>query len=288
MMPKCKKKIFNEGMAGIHKVPSEMKPYYKIRSQITEGTNGLIHMGQRIIIPKSFRNKVLSAIHTGHFGIKKCIEKVKFCIYWPGITNQIENFVGKCEMCNKYANSNKKETLRTHEIPRQPWQKLGMDLFELNSQTYLILVDYYSKFPEICNLNKNLTSNIIKNLKSIFARHGTSKILITDSGTQFNSSEIEKLANNWNFSIIPAAPKHQQCNGMVERTIQTIKRLMKKTLEKDEDLDLALLAYRNTPVVNSYTPSQLLMSRYLRDNLPIIDKNLEPNLINTKLFETKK
>jgi transposase InsO family protein len=141
----------------------------------------------------------------------------------------------------------------------------GYNLFELTSQTYLILVDYYSKFPEICNLNKNLTtSNIIKNLKSIFARHGIPKILITDSGTQFNSSEIEQFANNWNFSIIPAAPKHQQCNGMVERTIQTIKRLMKKTLEKDEDLDLALLAYRNTPVLNSYTPSQLLMSRYKR------------------------
>jgi hypothetical protein len=62
-------------------------------------------------------------------------------------------------MCNKYANSNKKETLRTHEIPRQPWQKLGMDLFELNSQTYLILVDYYSKFPEICYLNKNFTTS---------------------------------------------------------------------------------------------------------------------------------
>jgi hypothetical protein len=66
--------------------------------------------------------------------------------------------------------------------------------------------------------------NIIKNLKSIFARHGIPKILITDNRTQFNSSEIEKFANNWNFSIIPAAPKHQQCNGMVERTIQTIKR----------------------------------------------------------------
>jgi hypothetical protein len=62
---------------------------------------------------------------------------------------------------------------------------------------------------------------------------------------------------------------------------------MKKTLEKDEDLDLALLAYRNTPVLNSYRPSQLLMSRYLRDNLPIIDKNLEPNLINAKLFNQK-
>jgi hypothetical protein len=78
-MQKIKNYLTKGWPESINKVPSEIKPYYKIRSQITEGTNELIHMGQRIIIiPKSFPNKVLSVIHTGHFGIKECIEKKNF------------------------------------------------------------------------------------------------------------------------------------------------------------------------------------------------------------------
>ena len=40
-----------------------------------------------------------------------------------------------------------------HEIPELPWKRIGADLFELFGKDYLILVDYYSKYPEIGLLN---------------------------------------------------------------------------------------------------------------------------------------
>lgn len=131
------------------------------------------------------RQKILSDLHVGYLGIKESIQIARFCIYWPGITTNIKNYISKCKMCNKYANSNKNEQMLPHKIIKQPWQKLGMDLFEIYGQTYLIVVDYYSKYPEVINLNKNLTSkNVIHKLKSIFTRHGIPKIVITDSRTQ--------------------------------------------------------------------------------------------------------
>ncbi|KAB0790075.1 hypothetical protein PPYR_15607 [Photinus pyralis] len=149
----------------------------------------------------------------------------------------------------------------------------------------ITLVDYYSKFPEISNLQKNLTSsNIINKLKAIFARHGIPKIVVSDSAKQFTGIEFQNFSKQWNFLSIKSSPHHQQSNGQTERTIQTIKKLIKKSTENNEDIYLALLAFRNTPVYNSYTPSQILMSRYLRDNLLIIDSKLNPKLINnTKL-----
>ena len=42
-----------------------------------------------------------------------------------------------------------------HEVPERPWQKLGTDLFEFQGQNYLCVVDYFSKFPEICLLETN-------------------------------------------------------------------------------------------------------------------------------------
>ncbi|KAJ3650969.1 hypothetical protein Zmor_017041 [Zophobas morio] len=163
-----------------------------------------------------------------------------------------------------------------------------MDIYELYGEHYLILVDYYSKYLEVMSLNKNLTSkNIIEKLKSIFARHGVPNIVICDSGTQLISQEIISFTHKWNFEIKPSSPHHQQCNGMAERTIGTIKKLLKKTIDDKEDIYLALLAYRNTPVYNSYTPSQILMSRILRDNMPRTKEQLTPQLINKERYHIK-
>ncbi|KAJ3642011.1 hypothetical protein Zmor_028476 [Zophobas morio] len=74
---------------------------------------------------------------------------------------------------------------------------------------------------------------------------------------------------------------------MAERTIGTIKKLLKKTIDDKEDIYLALLAYRNTPVYNSYTPSQILMSRILRDNMPRTKEQLIPQLINKERYHLK-
>lgn len=119
-------------------------------------------MGQRLIISEAWRNKILSNIHTGHFGVAKCI-RAKHSIYWPNMSNHIENLINKFAICNKFQNSNKKEPFKCHKIIRQPWQKLGIDIFQIRDEIYLLVVDYYSKYPEVINLNKNTTSKNIIN-----------------------------------------------------------------------------------------------------------------------------
>ena len=36
-----------------------------------------------------------------------------------------------------------------HEIPTRSWSQVGANLFEINNQKYLFMVDYYSGFIEI-------------------------------------------------------------------------------------------------------------------------------------------
>ena len=36
---------------------------------------------------------------------------------------------------------------------KHPWERIATDLFELNKQTYLLLVDFYSRYPEVIKLN---------------------------------------------------------------------------------------------------------------------------------------
>ena len=90
-------------------------------------------------------------------------------MYWPGMARDIENTVNRCSKCAEWRRNNQKEPLIPHEVPIRPWQKLGADLFEFKGQTYLCVVDYFSKFPEISLLQTKTASSVITHLKSIFA-----------------------------------------------------------------------------------------------------------------------
>ena len=271
----------------IKNVESNLRSYFPLRNSITE-IDKLLYFNDRLIIPLSWRKKMLSLIHTGHLGISKSLQKAQLFLYWPGITKDIINYIKACSTCLKYSNSNAKEPMINHDIVKIPWYKVGVDLYELNGNSYLLIVDYYSKYPEIENLNNNLTSdNVIDKMKSIFARHGIPGIVITDSGRQFTSEIFANFAHTWSFKHNIASPHHQQSNGLAERTIQSIKKLLKKSIDSKNDLYMSLLAFRNTPIYEKYTPSQILMSRYLRDNLPINTKLFEPKIINKTYFSTK-
>ena len=70
-----------------------------------------------------------------------------------------------------------------------------------------------------------------------------------------------------------------QSNGLAERTIQTVKKLLKKAHDEGKDESIAMLAYRNTPISGcQYSPAQLLFNGRLRDKLPINPKLLEQQI----------
>ena len=79
-------------------------------------------------------------------------------------------------------------------------------------------------------------------MKSILSRYEIPKKVKSDNGPPFSSAEYLHFANEWGSQ--PQQPKYPQSNGEVERAVQTVKRLLKK----EKDKEMALLAYRSTPL----------------------------------------
>ena len=69
--------------------------------------------------------------------------------------------MANCATCNKFKPANQREPLIPHEIPDRPWAKLGGDLFEFGNKVYLIIVDYFSKFPEVSLLPNKGSKSVI-------------------------------------------------------------------------------------------------------------------------------
>ena len=77
-----------------------------------------------------------------------------------------------------------------------------------------------------------------------------------------------------------------QSNGLAERTVQTLKQLMKKTKAEHKDPYLSLLELHNTPVDGLASPAQLSMSRRLRSAIILCtEEHLQPVVINPEQIE---
>ena len=74
-------------------------------------------------------------------------------------------------------------------MPDVPWEMVGVDLFVLERQSFLIAVDCYSGYFEVQDMSSTTSPRVITVLKSWFSRHGIPVTLISENGPPFNSED---------------------------------------------------------------------------------------------------
>ena len=155
--------------------------------------NDMVFVGERLVSPAAHQSDILRQIHEGHFGQEKCKARGRQVVFWPSINSDIQSLVAKCSTCAKYRPANIKEPLLPHDLPLGPWQKVGADIFHFAGKHFLLIVDYFSKYPEVISICGLTAKHVVEALKSVFARHGIPKELFTDN-MPFASRELRKFA----------------------------------------------------------------------------------------------
>ncbi|UYV74443.1 hypothetical protein LAZ67_11003580 [Cordylochernes scorpioides] len=253
-----------QGWPDKKKMSQALLSYWHVKDELGV-QNGLLMRGCRLVIPASMKLEILDKLHAGHFGITKTRLRARETVWWPGISEEIAETVRKCSVCIQEAVS-KHEPLIPTNFPTRPWQKIGMDLFKFENKWYLVVIDYYSRFPEMIQLDRLTANVVVRGCKSIFARHGVPETVVSDNGTQFGAArEFANFARQYGFTHVTSSPRFPQSNGMAEAGVKIAKLILKK----NQDPSLGLLEYRSTPLENGYSPAELLMGRKLRTTLPI-------------------
>ena len=269
----------------IHQLSPELRPLWSAR-HLFSAVEGIVLRGSQIVIPKSLRQDIAQRAHEGHLGVCKTKHRAREVVWWPGMNTQLETMVANCEICAKYRNQQRKEPLCSSPLPERPWQSVSADLFQWREAHYLLVVDHYSRFPEVHKLASLQCQSTIKALKQMFACHGIPNRLHSDNGPQFASREFRQFAHKYGFQHTTSSPLHPQGNGLVERAVHTVKDLLAKSRDSGEDFYLALLAYRATPHdTTSLAPAHLLMGRRLRTTLPSWPSVLQPELVPRPTIE---
>lgn len=272
------------------KISQSTRPYWHIRHNISE-IDGLLFNDSCLIIPQSNREEILKLLHKSHQNSEITKKKARTLVYWPLMSRQIEDFIKSCEICASFKAKNSSQTLLPHKVPNFPWEKIGIDIMTYNQSDYLVVKDFFSKWVEIIPITSKTASLIISKLEILFATFGNPLIIVADNNP-FGSQEFKQFGKHNDIKIVTSSPTYSQSNGMAESGVKIAKNLLKKcTLEKS-NLQEALREYRNTILENiNASPAELLMSRQLRTQIPVIVEKLKPRVtrnVRTKLVQKQR
>ncbi|XP_011871176.1 PREDICTED: uncharacterized protein K02A2.6-like, partial [Vollenhovia emeryi] len=209
---------------------------------------------------------------------RKCRARARCSVWWPRISAELQQLVDSCNTCiqNRPGRS---EPLKPSNFPDRPWQIIAMDLFKQGTQWYLLVADFYSRYPEVYPLPNLRSSTIINKLKEIFAHHGIPEVIRSDNGTQFDplkTTEFQIFKKTYGFEHRTSSPHFPQSNGFIEAMVRTVK----NGLEKTKELDKWLMEYRATPLKCGFSPSELAMGRRIRSFLPMTPSLLTPKTVD--------
>ncbi|GKB50130.1 DNA-directed DNA polymerase [Tanacetum coccineum] len=169
--------------------------------------------------------EILARCHSGPTGghhsaliIGKKVYESGF--FWPSIFKDAKDYVMRCDACQRSGNISSRSEMPQNNI-------------QVKAQA----------------LPTNDARIVIKFLRRLFARFGVPKALISDRGTHFCNSQLEKALQKYGVTHKLSTTYHPQTNGQTEVTNRAIKRILERyvgyNLKKwSEKLDDALWAFR--------------------------------------------
>ena len=242
--------------------------YWTSRDDISL-VDGLLFRGIQLIVPDKERPHFLNMLHEAHMGEEKSLLLARTSIYWPNYTEDIRQSVRNCDTCQHTRPSQQKEELHPHEMPAGPWIRLGIDYFDWNGNKYLLIADYYSRFPILRSVTNMTAMHLVTTLKSVFSEYGIPQELVSDQGTQFVSAHYVEFARQYGIKITHSSPRYPQSNGFIEAMVKVVKSTLERCRLSGSDPYLAMLMYRATPLrAGISSPAELLNQRRHQTTLP--------------------
>ena len=193
--------------------------------------------GTRILTPAKKWEAVVKLIHEGHLGLNKCKLHAKVTVYWPGLNDQLEKLVLNCELCLKYSQSKCKQrpTISLgQEIPLHLCTKLDADLFHFEGASYLLIVDYTSRFPVVFRLSSMTGQHVANHCKQVFSEYGWPETLISDNGPCYTANAFTSVMNAYHVSHITSSSHYPQSNGLAEKYVQIMKTYFTKQKRREK------------------------------------------------------
>nr|GEX28501.1 reverse transcriptase domain-containing protein [Tanacetum cinerariifolium] len=158
-----------------------------------------VHSQEAYDILKACHEEPTGGHHAANFTVNKVFDAGFF---WPTIYKDAHDLVKSCDSCQHQGKISQRDEMPNVIQVCKIFDVWGIDFMgpfpSLRGNRYiLVVVDYLLKCVETKALPTNDTRVVVKFLKSLFARFGTPRAIISDRGTYFcNDKFAKKLQPN--------------------------------------------------------------------------------------------
>ncbi|GJV83451.1 reverse transcriptase domain-containing protein [Tanacetum coccineum] len=181
--------------------------------------------------------------------------------------------VKNCDSCQRQGKISQRDEMPQNSIQVcEIFDVWGIDFMgpfpsSKGNKYILVAVDYLSKWVEAKALPTNDARVVCKFLKSLFARFGAPRAIISDRGTHFCNDQFAKVMLKYGVTHRLSTAYHPQTSGQVEVSNRGLKRILERTVGENraswsDKLDDALWAFRTaykTPI--GCTPYKLVYGK---------------------------
>ena len=178
---------------------ADLKSFRNVKDELTvDSDSSIILRGSRIVIPRNLREQALNIAHEGHQGLIKTKQLLREKIWFPSIDKIAKQIIDKCLACQANSQPSPPEPVKMSSLPQGPWDTIHIDFCGPfpTGEYVLVVIDAYSKFPEVEIIHSTSAQATIPKLDRIFATHGSPRLIKTDNGPPFLI--VQKLPNSWN------------------------------------------------------------------------------------------
>ncbi|UYV60291.1 K02A2.6-like, partial [Cordylochernes scorpioides] len=253
-----------------------------------------IFLENRMVIPKSLHERVLQILHESHAGTNKMKMMARSSIWWPGMDSSIEIITKNCRTC---LSNESLPPQRTDSWPKYagPWRRVHMDYFNFKNKLFLLAVDSFSSWVEASEVPSTSAYFCINFMRNCIARYGFPQVVVSDNGPPFFSSDFGDFWSKNGISHVTSPPYHPKSNGQAEVSVREVKKLLKKQLYENEQVELNLALSRalffirtDVNIRKGTSPAELFLGRKIRSRLSVLSKEeVKASKVNSQYVNSK-
>ncbi|GJR76995.1 reverse transcriptase domain-containing protein [Tanacetum coccineum] len=229
-----------------------------------------VHGQEALKILKAFHEGPTGGHHSANLTARKVFDAGFF---WPTIYQDAHTMIKSYDTCQRQGKISQRDEMPQNSIQVcKIFDVWGIDFMgpfpsSRGNKYILVAVDYLSKWVEAKALPTNDARVVLKFLKSLFARFGTPRAIISDRGTHFCNHKFGKVVSKYGVTHRLATAYYPQTSDQVEVSNRGLKRILERTVEENhaswsDKLDEALWAFRTafkTPI--GCTPYKLVYGK---------------------------
>ncbi|GJS61106.1 reverse transcriptase domain-containing protein [Tanacetum coccineum] len=192
-----------------------------------------IYSQEAVDILTACHNGPTGGHHSANYTAKKVFDSG---FYWPTIYQDAHDLVTRCDTCQRQGKISQRDEMPQNAIQVcEIFNIWGIDFMgpfpsSRGNKYILVVVDYLSKWVEAKALPTNDARVVCKFLKSLFARFGTPRAIISDRGTHFCNDQFSKVMLKYGVTHRLSIVYHPQTSGQLEVSNHGLKRILERTV----------------------------------------------------------